>query len=208
MNKHFNDDSIICIANALRRFPEHQERLLDCFWRGQIESKAWLIDKLNDVCDNDPAHNIYIFGGWYGVLATMLFDSAKFPINLIRSIDIDPSCEAVADQVNKSNEMEKWRFKAFTSDMCRWEYDHPPTMVINTSCEHVDQNTYDLWYEKIPLNTIVVLQGNDFFSCKEHVRCSNTLAEFVSQSGDFQQTFYVGENDVVEYNRYMLIGMK
>jgi hypothetical protein len=211
--RHFSNDTLIWITDALRRFPEHRERLLDCFWRGQIESKAWLIDTLNDRYIN-PAykhgHNVYIFGGWYGVLAAMLFDSAAFPINKIRSIDIDPACETVADHVNKPNEMAEWRFKSFTASMDEWKYDHTPTLVINTSCEHVSQEVYDRWFNQIPDGTLVVLQGNDFFSCEEHVRCSADLEEFKTQSR-LSDILYAGtfKTDAGSgYNRFMLIGEK
>ena len=213
VHNNFSNESIIWIMDALRKFPEHRERLIDCFWRGQVESKTWLVDVLNNGYVNpsyNKGHNVYIFGGWYGVLASMLFDSATFPINLIRSIDIDPGCELVADHVNKINEMNKWRFKAFTSDMADWEYDHTPTVVINTSTEHVHQEIYDIWFNNIPKDTLVVVQGNDFFTCPEHVRCSNNLEEFIEQSR-LSQVLWSGEfraDAGSGYTRYMAIGQK
>jgi hypothetical protein len=210
MTSHFSTESIIWITDALRRFPDHRERLLDCFWRGQIESKTWLIDILNDRVDTSCKHNIYVFGGWYGVLSAMLFDSARFPIAKIRSIDIDPRCEAIADHVNKINEMNEWRFKAFTASMDDWEYDHRPTLVINTSTEHVTQEVYDSWYDWIPAGTMVVIQGNDFFSCNEHIRCSKNLDEFIKQSR-FDKVLYANEFKADAgsgYTRYMAITEK
>ena len=211
MNKHFSNESILWIADTLRHFPEHTTRILDCFWRGQVDSKTWLIDQLNDiVLKGSEPQVIHIFGGWYGVLATMLFDSATFPIKFIRSIDIDPACEPVADHINKYNEMNQWRFKAFTSSMDTWNYDHAPTMVINTSCEHVDQDTYNRWFDRIPAGTLVVLQGNDFFSCNEHIRCSHDIEEFEAQSR-LDNIQYAGcyKTDAGSgYTRFMLIGTK
>lgn len=213
MNKHFSNESILWIADTLRQFPDKTQRILDCFWRGQIESKAWLVDTLNNGYVNPgytTGHNVYVFGGWYGSLAVMLFDSAAFPIKFIRSIDIDPECEPIADHMNKANEMNQWRFKAFTSSMDEWHYDHAPTVVINTSCEHVDQDTYDRWFDRIPTGTTVVLQGNDFFSCEEHIRCSKDLQEFEQQSG-LSDIVYSGayKTDAGSgYTRFMLIGTK
>jgi len=208
---HFSNETVIWIADTMRQFPSHRDRLLDCFWRGQIESKTWLIDEVNEkFSGNNIPHVIHIFGGWYGVLAAMLFDSAKFPIKFIRSIDIDPRCEAVADHINKVNEMAEWRFKAFTSSMDEWDYDHAPTIVINTSCEHVDQYTYDLWWNRIPAETFVVLQGNDFFACEEHVRCSESIEDFIVQS---RMTKIISSGQFVAdkgsgYTRFMLMGYK
>lgn len=210
-NRHFSNESLIWIADTLRRFPEQRDRFLDCFWRGQIESKVWLIDKINENLFKDAEPQvIHIFGGWYGLLASMLFDSANCPIKFIRSIDIDPNCESIADHVNKINEMAEWRFKAFTSSMDEWHYDHKPTLVINTSCEHVDQNVYDKWFDQIPTGTTVVLQGNDFFTCSEHVRCSHNLEEFKDQSR-LINIMWSGEfvaDQGSGYTRFMIIGKK
>jgi len=211
MKSHFSNESMVWIADTMRRFPEHRDRFLECFWRGQIESKAWLIDTLNYYVLKGPdPQNIYIFGGWYGILATMLFDSASYPIQRIRSIDVDPTCEPVADHVNKYNEMNQWRFKAFTSSMDLYDYDHPPTLIINTSCEHVDQDTYDRWYDRIPAGVMVVLQGNDFFACPEHMRCSKDIEEFKAQSRlkDIQYANQFLADAGSGYTRFMLIGTK
>ena len=204
---------MVWIADTLRKFPSQSGRILDCFWRGQIDSKVWLIDELNEYMkwDVDKEQVVHIFGGWYGVLAAMMFDSAEFPIKYMRSIDIDPSCEPIADHINKANEMNQWRFKAFTASMDEWQYDHAPTIVINTSCEHVTQEVYDQWHAKIPKNTLVVLQGNDFFACEEHIRCSKDLEEFVKQCGKFKEIFYTGQfvtDKASGYTRFMLIGIK
>lgn len=202
---------MIWIADTMRRFPDHRDRFLDCFWRGQIESKAWLIDTLNNVVNIDyEPRSVYIFGGWYGILSAMMFNSSCFPIKRIRSIDIDQSCESIADHVNKPNEMAEWRFKAFTASMDKYEYDHFPDIVINTSTEHVDQGTYDRWYDKIPKGVIVVLQGNDFYSCSEHVRCSKDIEEFKIQSR-LKNLMYADQFKADAgsgYTRFMLIGIK
>jgi len=94
--------------------------------------------------------------------------------------------------------------------MDEWEYDHAPTMVINTSCEHVDQETYDRWYDRIPTGTTVVLQGNDFFSCEEHIRCSRDLEEFESQSrlDNIQYAGCYRTDAGSGYTRFMLIGTR
>lgn len=144
------------------------------------------------------------------MLASMLFDYATFPITRIRSIDIDPDCESVADHMNKPNEMNQWRFKAFTASMDEYEYDHHPTLVINTSTEHVNQEVYDRWYNNIPSGTAVLLQGNDFFSCEEHVRCSVDIDDFQAQC-HLDNIAYAGTFKAdagSSYNRFMLIGEK
>lgn len=194
--------------NALRDLPDDQRtRALDAFWSGQLDSKAWLVKSLNLAVV--PPSNIYIFGGWIGVLASMLFAGAQFDVKKIRSIDIDPWCEPIADMVCKPQEMNEWRFKARTANMSKYEYEYDisPDVVINTSSEHVTQRVYNAWYKKIPSGSLVVVQGNNFFDCSEHVRCSASLEEFKKQNNVVDPIFE-GSLPHDLYTRYMCMWRK
>lgn len=193
--------------NAIRNLPDHERtRALDALWSGQLQSKAWLVNTLTQYVNKSV--NVYIFGGWIGILASMLFQS-KLEIMKIRSIDIDPWCEVVADTVNKRYEMDGWRFKALTADMTSYDYDWgiSSDVVINTSSEHVTQQQYDSWYRGITPGSLVVVQGNNFFACHEHVRCSTDLADFEVQNHVTNPVFS-GQFHTNEYTRYMSIWRK
>jgi hypothetical protein len=192
--------------NAIRNLPEHERtRALDAVWSGQLESKAWLVETLQPIC-RAPV-NVYIFGGWIGILASMLFQN--LPVKKIRSIDLDPWCAPIADTVNKQYEMDKWRFKALTKNMCTYDYDWgiPSDVVINTSSEHITQDQYTDWYNRICPGSLVVVQGNDYFSCNEHVRCSKNLREFEQMNYVYNPVFS-GEYATAEYTRFMSIWRK
>lgn len=207
-NINVNTSDLVYWFNALRNLPDSQRgRALDAFWAGQLESKAWLVNKLN--LHVECSSNIYIFGGWIGVLANLLFQGASFPINRVRSIDIDPWCEAVADDVNKPYEIDGWKFKAITSDMATFSYqsDVFPDIVINTSSEHISQEDYDKWYSNIPSESLIVVQGNNYFSCGEHIRCSSSLEEFKIQNRVLKPLFE-GCYETQIYTRYMCIWRK
>jgi len=193
--------------NALRDLPENERtRALDAFWAGQIDSKVWLVQELNKLQTTKPA-DVYIFGGWIGVLASIMLQSSTYHINKIRSIDIDPWCEPIADMMCKPHEMNGWRFKARTCDMSLYQYESTPNIVINTSTEHVTQELYDDWYNNIPDSTLVVAQGNDFFSCNEHIRCSDDLLEFKKQN-HVTNPLFEGMLDTHMYRRFMCIWIK
>lgn len=167
--------------NALRNVEDCKKgRALDAFWSGQIDSKAWLVNTLNTVLKSDMPKNVYIFGGWLGVLGNMLITNATWNVGSVRSIDIDPWCEGVANDLNQPFVINGQKFKAVTADMGEFKYDWDiyPDIVINTSTEHIHQDVYDKWWDAIPDGTLIVLQGNDFNACGEHVRCSDNLAEF------------------------------
>jgi hypothetical protein len=110
-----------------------------------------------------------IHGGWVGVLASMLFQS-DVPVLSIRSVDIDPSCEPIASNMNKMEEM-VGKFRAVTADMCAIRSD--ADVIINTSCEHITQDQYDFWLTGHPRNSLLVLQSNNY-RIEEHVRIADT----------------------------------
>ena len=185
--------------NAIR-ISDDPKRVMDSFWRGQMKSKEWLIDKLTPLA-TDSRVSIDIFGGWNGVLASMLFQSSM-DVDTICSIDIDPTCESVAKEVNRIEVLEG-RFKAITADMCVMP--SLADIVINTSCEHISQDQYQQWLSKIDGDSMIVLQSNNY-QIEEHIRIANSLEEFKGQCGI--DVVWSGELELPLYNRYMIIGYK
>lgn len=181
---------------AIRQSPD-PIRTMDAFWSGQLKSKEWLITNLRK--NVNKFVSIDIHGGWVGVLASMLFQSDIY-ISNIRSVDIDPSCEAVANMMNKKEEM-VGQFRAVTSDMCAIRSD--ADVIINTSCEHITQDQYDLWLSGMPHNSLIVVQSNNY-DIPEHIRIAGSLEEFKEQSN--LTVIWAGELELPLYTRYMIIG--
>ena len=121
-------DDVAFWMDAIRNNENHYG-VLESFWKGQLKSKVWLVEHLHN--SHWRQENIVIFGGWNGVLSSLLFNS-KLEINDIRSVDIDPSCEEVANMICKRQEIDG-KFNAVTCDMCTYEYEYTPDLVINTS---------------------------------------------------------------------------
>jgi hypothetical protein len=188
--------------NAVRNFPDNRDRILESFWDTQLEAKSWLISELNELNITTP-HSVYIFGGWNGVLASMLFQCANFPIHRVYTIDIDPDCQDVARVVCQPY---LDRLTIVTENMKDFDYgwDHSPIIVINTVTEHVDQDTYESWIGKVPENSIIALQGNNFFGIDEHVRCSADLDDF-KRMNKVTKDFYSGELPNPLYTRFMSV---
>lgn len=181
---------------AIRQSPDPM-RTMDAFWSGQFKSKEWLIDCLGEHVHF--ASSIDIHGGWVGVLASMIFQS-NIPVTTICSIDIDPSCESIATIMNKKEEMEG-KFRAVTSDMCEIRSD--ADIIINTSCEHITQDQFDLWKSGVPYNSLLVLQSNNY-NIEEHVRTAGSLKEFEMQSNI--NILWSGILELPLYTRFMIIG--
>jgi hypothetical protein len=193
----------------------------DCFSRGQLQSKLWLVDELKKC--NVNLGTVFLCAGWYATLATMLFESS-IKVDKVRSFDIDPSCVDIAEVFNKPWFVDQWRFKSITQDIMdidynkhTWQYwsnannrmSYPisdsPNTIINTSCEHIEN--FEEWYNRIPDGKLVILQSNNFFEIKEHVNCVESIEEF-SVKAPMNNILYSGELDLSKYRRFMLIGYK
>jgi hypothetical protein len=198
-----NLDDVAFWMDAVRNSENHFG-VLESFWKGQIKSKVWLIEKLTGYTPIKPL-NIVIHGGWNGVLSSLLFNS-RLDINDIRSIDIDPSCEETANMICKRQEM-IGKFTAITTDMCEYKYEYEPDVVINTSTEHITQEQYNLWLSNVPDNCLVVLQNNNYKEVPDHVRCYDSLHQFADNSG-LGDIMYKDTLELPLYDRYLLIGRK
>lgn len=193
-------EDVLFWMDAIRN-SEDKYRTLESFWKGQVHSKQWLVEHLEDfqkVYWND----IVIYGGWNGVLASLIFNSS-INVGRITSIDIDPTCEEIANTMNKAYEM-SGKFSAITADMV--DYTQPANVVINTSCEHITQEQYDKWLDNQPDDALIVLQSNNYFELDEHIRCAKDIDEFTSQSNI--KPFFRGTHELEKYLRFMIIGRK
>lgn len=177
-------------------------RTLESFWKGQVNSKVWLIENLERILTAYPK-KIVIHGGWNGVLASLLFNSRILHIGHITSVDIDPNCHEIASTINKRQEMEG-RFVSVTADMTEYEYN--ADVVINTSCEHLTNEAYRRWLELVPKDALIVLQSNNYFELEEHINCATDLDDFTRMSNI--NVLWSGEYPTEKYTRFMIIGKK
>ena len=201
----------------------------DCFARGQLHSKLWLIKELANI--EADLGTVFLCAGWYATLAVMIFES-DIKVDKIRSFDIDPTCASIAETFNKPWFEDNWRFKASTVDIMEFEWsDSPapsdgtlgnfyymtsgtgkpiqmkdnPDTIINTSCEHIEN--FDMWYANIPIGKLLVLQSNNFSTVTEHVNCVSGIDEF-KRMATMTTVLYAGELKLENYSRFMLIGYK
>jgi hypothetical protein len=193
-------EDVLFWMDAIRN-SDDRYRTLESFWKGQVNSKVWLAENLIGFVPVRPL-NIVIYGGWNGVLASILFNS-NIAVQSITSVDIDPVCEDIATTVNKRYEIQG-KFSAVTADMC--EYTTDADVVINTSCEHITQQQYDKWLSNQPDAATFVLQSNNYFELDEHIRCSTDLDDFVHMSNI--NSYLRKTLETPKYERYMIIGKK
>jgi hypothetical protein len=178
--------------------------LKDAFSSGQISSKIWLCEELENI--NWQSNVTQIYGGWYGILAFLLLSRQRYKVEKIQSFDVDPSCESIADLINENWVWQNWKFKAFTKD-CNSIVDSFGDVIINTSTEHFDSLD---WFDRIPKGTRLVLQGNNM-KHDDHVVHTETLQDFITRY-PLSEVNYQGSLDFVypswNFTRFMTIGKK
>jgi len=214
---HFESPLIEDILETARRYPKPE--LGYALNRNQTASKKWLVDALHDAGLGDLGE-VWVLGGWYGVLAAFLLHDPRFTITRAVSIDLNPECEAIANTLNATH-WASGNFRAATHDMLALAYDNDqltiegpdgqetlsstPDTIINTSCEHL--NDLGAWFDRVPKGKRLVLQSNDYHGIPGHVNCVESLSAFKEQVS-FSEVLFEGERKMDKYTRFMLIGMK
>jgi hypothetical protein len=200
--RYLDSPLVAALAHTLAAHPGAQ---LDvAFNHKQVAYKRWargvLIDTLGSRFDN-----VWIVGGWYGVMAAMLFDEPRLTIALITSFDLDPAVAAVAETLN-AQAARAGRFRAVTADMYGIDYAAGlPDLVINTSCEHIAD--LDDWLQRLPAGTPVLLQSNDYAAEPTHVSVVASEQEFAAKAG-LATVLFAGRLPQKKYTRFMLVGRR
>jgi hypothetical protein len=186
------------LSKVIARHPDAD--IGTAFNHKQVACKMWARDRLFESAGG-VFGEIWIVGGWYGVLAGMLLDDPRFKIGRIENSDIDPAVAAVAETLNHAHGE---RFRAATADMYLLDYaTRRPDLVINTSCEHVAD--LRAWLALMPAGTRVLLQSNNYFSEPTHIACVPSLGAF-SEIAALAHIDFAGELPMKKYTRFMLIG--
>jgi len=217
----------------IKRF--ESQALTDAFSRGQLQSKLWLSDVVNQLETPQGllGKHVYVCAGWYGVLPAILFERNN--VQNISSFDIDPVTDNIADTLNKEQQIDG-KFKAFIADVNElgiddnenkslptrhYKYEdlttftttdsiteiEKPTAIINTSCEHIEN--FSDWWDTIPDGQLVIMQNNNF---TEHDDDSvHNIVENLDEWRDelnVSDVLFSGELELDLYTRYMVIGYK
>lgn len=216
------------IKNVLRRFADFN--LNDALSQGQIKSKLWITECMNDF-QLDLGNNVYVCAGWYGLLSAFIFERTEFQGRIL-SFDIDPSAQNIADILNKPYVADN-RFKAVTKDIHDLFYEDDfhtveyyqyhdthnysvemdeihvenVSCIINTSCEHIEN--FDEWWANVPDGMLVILQNNDFVEHDDDTVVNTVKSEqrWVDRV-NLTDLIYRGTLKLDKYKRFMVIGRK
>lgn len=186
---------------------------------GQLESKKWLTSELEKIAGKNWG-TVFILAGWIGSLAQFIFDT-DIEVTKIRNFELDPASCKMSERLMNKQVLMDWKYKAVNMDIRLMSYPtqyfvkrhdgtvvelyDEPQVIINTSCEHIEN--LQEWWAKIPQGTRVVVQNNNAFHIPDHINCVNSLQEFKSQF-PLSNIEYAGELVLSDYTRYMMIGQK
>ena len=199
---YFDSPFIADIRQTAQRFPS--PNLGYALNRNQVTSKKWLVDTLFETTGEELGR-VCILGGWYGVLGAMLLHDGRFDISSVCSVDMDPSCEAVAASLNRTH-AESGKFTSLTANMVDLDYGEEDfDLIINTSCEHLER--IGDWFARIPGGPLLTLQSNNYYGIDGHVNCVDDLGAFKAQV-PLSELLFEGERELPSYTRFMLIGRK
>lgn len=176
----------------------------------QMDSKQWLVDTLLPFLDKKytvfDIKDILILGAWYGVTGLLLREHLD-PVVKIWNVDSDPECEKYSHLLKQSIPHSENNF-SITSDAAEYFFDNVDAyqVIINTSCEHMEQEDIDLMLSMKNIETVVCLQSNNFHKEPEHINTYNSVDEF-ADSLNINVLWKGALKPSDEYERYMVIGI-
>ena len=173
----------------------------------QLASKEWLVNNLIKYLDTKhltfPLRDVLIMGSWYGLTGAVLRQHISDDVK-IWNVDSDPLC---ADFGYKLQHHENTIH--VTDDAIEYYFDRADAfqLIINTSCEHMEEEDIRMILNSKPIDTIACFQSNNYHNEAEHINTHNSLDEFV-ESLQLASVYYKGEMKPSEdYTRYMVIGI-
>lgn len=180
----------------------------DAFSHGQIKSKLWLCEHLEQHIPKNA--NVKVLGSWYNILAFLLLARRPTHYKLIEGIDNNPSAKEIADKLCDAWVIDENIVQNVTGHVNDTLY-HDTQVVINCSPEHMED---DVWFKKIPAGTTVCIQTSNVTDPNEpwliktpHATLEETIQKYPLTRTHFSNTLRIQYGDW-GYDRYMLIGIK
>ena len=219
----YDKTTINILNNLAKKYPERFTDACNSLNDNQQKSKYWLVEKLNEYKFDfrekfkDKGIDALVLAGWYGVLAYILIEEFKLQkINSIDTLDYDPLAKQIGrilfapkDAENlKSGRATFVNYKYKDIRQIKYDYLHKFSLVICTSCEHLNQKDIDRVIDKLHSNTLVVLQSNNYKDCNQHINLSSDVNEFKDRYIDKLDNVRFFVKPSVNYDRYMIIGTR
>lgn len=218
----FDINTIEIVKKIIKDYPTRLLDVLNSIGERQQISKDWLVENLNNYKHSfrnkvkKDNVSIVLLCSWYGLLAYKLIEKFKIKkIDRIYCVDFDPLSKRISQKLFRKVDNENLK-NGLLTQVRHLERDIKEVdekvleseIIINTSCEHLNQQTiYDI-IDKTQRGTLIVLQSNNYHKIPEHINTVDNLNEFVSQYQSRLINIDMFEKDFLEYKRFMIIGIK
>lgn len=192
--------------------PNQLDRWIESIAPNQIVCKQWLVEELVKVVEDkkqywkEDAYTIELIGGWFAWPLLNYID--QFPIEKIRNVDVDPFCSQLSQKYYETfgPSFEYQFVNEDIMDIKQNSDTRKTRFVINTSCEHMrPMKEIVQSREYIKEKIVMVLQSNNKIDEPDHINCVFSAEELAFQSGR-KEIYYMGEKDMGDYKRFMVIG--
>lgn len=180
--------------------------LLNSLNKNQFASKRWLVEKLTPYIPKE-LNTVCVLGSWYGLTSILLREVVGPDVHIV-NIDTDPSTREIGLKLIKGIDAhEKTYFKVDDAVNYFFSCAHDFQLIINTSCEHMDEDDIRLIVEAKHRHATVCFQGNNYHSVQSHINTHNNLQEFIDSVNlvqlDYSEALKAPNG---KYDRYMVIG--
>tara|TARA_B100001094_G_C18137389_1_gene775904 strand:+ start:1126 stop:1752 length:627 start_codon:yes stop_codon:yes gene_type:complete len=193
------------VKKAIKKYPNRAVDIFHCFSPTQKESKVWLIKCLNEYTSNTKKiFQIAILGSWYGYLSYLLKNYFNKHMTEIRCYDVDSVAKNVGKVLFHDNKITHFVTKDIsTINFQEYRYN----LTINTSCEHMSDDTLHHWLFTAKKDTICVLQSTDK-PARDHSNLITSEKELVEKFKEYFIDYKSYSHKIGEYSRFLLIGTK
>ncbi len=188
---------------------------IDAFTKGQLASKSWLLEQLIKVLpvrvQRPPV--VCLFGCWIGTIVEPLHKILT--LERIYGLDIDAEAVELSEKLNNKYVEDSWKYKGVVADVSKLSTSNmefetggelitvKPDWVINTSCEHMNNN----WFDTADRDQLIIMQTNNSENFEGHVNTCSSIEDMQSKY-PLRNVKYIGEMITPAYTRYMQIGNK
>lgn len=143
----------------------------------QIASKEHLTKAIIPILkDIKNLKHIAILGSWYGLLGVMLRQHLNDDVHIC-NIDTDASTKEIGQLLFNHNKNKFYIDDAVDHMFSQGKNKYQ--LIINTSCEHMEQDDVLLMRYRKTDDAVICFQSNNYFAIDGHINCSNSLEEFV-----------------------------
>jgi hypothetical protein len=192
----------------IKKYPNRAIDLLHCFSTSQRISKEWLIEQLNRHTPNSYTKryiDVAILGSWYGYLSHLLKEHFKCKlITEIRCYDVDDTAKKIGRMMFSDDKNLRFMTRNIDDvDFSQQGFD----IIINTSCEHMQDDVINRWLDSTRKDVICVLQSTDKPDT-DHINCSKDTHDFVNRFKHHFSECSVSEYCFENYSRFLIVGKK